>query len=212
MILERSGKAFLGSILILCAFDDVSSRSTATQQTQCPRVTVSCASTNQTPYFFTASVTGAGANQSFSYQWTVSGAKLISGQGTPVIAVIGEPPFTGTVELKGLPSTCTAAVASCSILGGDHVPPIQQIDEFASIPFQRVQPRLDKLAVQLRNTPGSLGYIVSTGKWPFAKKAIRYFVSNHDLAPDRVIYLEKKRRGPLSIKLYLAPPGASPPG
>lgn len=158
MILERSGKAFLGLILILCAFDDVLSQSTTTQQTRCPRVTVSCGSINKSPYIFTASVTGADANQTFSYQWTVYRAKLVSGQGTPVIK------------------------------------------------------RLDRLAVQLRNTRGSLGYIVSTGKWALAEKAIRYLVSKHDLKPGRVTYLEKKRKGPLLITLYLAPPGASPPG
>ena len=203
--------AFLGLILILCAFDDVLSQSTTTQQTQCPRVTVSCGSSNQSPYIFTASVTGADANQTFSYQWTVYRAKIVSEQGTPVIKVIGERPVTATVELKGLPSTCTEVVASCSFLEESPPPPIQQIDVFASLPLQRVKPRLDKLAVQLRNTPGSLGYIVSTGKWALTEKAIRYLVSKHDLKPGRVTYLEKKRKGPLLITLYLAPPGASPP-
>jgi hypothetical protein len=210
MISSRSRWALLTCILILCANNEALPQSP--DQTNCPRVTVSCANTLQPTYQFTASVTEADANQRFAYHWTVSAGKIVSGQGTPVITVIGEPTLTATVRLTGLPSVCIQTTASCSVnVGYHHVPPVQKIDQFGSIPFQKVKPHLDKLAHDLRNSPGALGSIVSTRKWALAKNAVDYLLSKHGIPSERILLVDQKRKGPLLIKLFIVPPGASPP-
>jgi hypothetical protein len=201
---------FVCPFLVFCPIPGLTQSDLAA--TQCPRVTVSCPSTNQPVYDFTATVIGSDPTQRFAYHWRISTGKLISGQGTPAIKVTGEPPLTATVELTGLPSECTQTRASCSILGGHHMPPVQLIDEFGYISFQRVKPHLDELAFHLRNSPGSMGSIVSTRKWTLAKKAIGYLSSKHNLPAERILIVDQKKKGPLLVKLYIVPPGAVLPG
>lgn len=210
MIMTRSWWVLLAFIPILCASNEALPQSPV--PTACPRVMVSCPITNQPVYDFTASVIEADSNQLFAYHWTVSGGKIVSGQGTPVIKVIGEPPLTASVQLKGLPSECTQTTASCSVLGGFHVPPVQLIEEFGSISLQKVRLHLDKLALHLRNNPGSMGSIVSTRKWTLAKQTVDYLSSKHNIPAERILFLDQKKKGPILVKLYIVPQGAVPPG
>ncbi|HEX6731436.1 MAG TPA: hypothetical protein VF074_15535, partial [Pyrinomonadaceae bacterium] len=163
-------------IILLTAFVGSPAQSINPSATSCPRVSVT--GSRSAPLHFEAIVTEESPGQNFSYHWTVSDGQITSGQGTAAIEVI---PSSGTltakVELKGLPSACGSVTASMSFIHlFPSVPESRLFDEFGSIPFRKVRVRLSQFAEQLRNSPGSLGYIVSHNKWALAKRAISYLV------------------------------------
>ncbi len=143
----------------------------------CPTVSVSCASEecHDSPLYLKAQISEANPEQTFSFQWKVSSGRIVEGQGTASIKVEfdSKSTFTATVEIKGIPAQCAPAVANYSVLV-ESLPPVREVAEFGSLPFPKVQSRFDDFANQLRNEPGALGYIISSGKWPLADRAKQY--------------------------------------
>jgi hypothetical protein len=212
-IAARSRWRFTTLIFLFCQISALAQSNAP--EPHCPRVSVSSTGNNsstESPFSFVANVTDACPNQSFSYEWTIYNGMVVQGQGSSKIKVIGKRPLTATVKLTGLPAACVNAVASMSFIPGPPPPPVRQIDEFGSVSFQKLKPHLDQFALQLRNSPGSMGSIVSTRKWPLAKKAVNYLLSKHDIPAERMLFVDQKKKGPMLVKLYIVPAGAVPPG
>jgi len=201
--------------LILLTVNGILSASTNNVGTSCPQLSVICARKEcyRSPFYFKAQMSDGERNQKVSYQWTVTSGRIVEGQGTSSIKAIANNShsITATVEVQGLPAECGQAIASMSVFT-EPAPPVQQIDEFGSLPLEKIKLRLDRLAYQLRNQPGALGYIISSGKWALSGSAQNYLSREHNLESGRIVYVQRKAKRPLKIKLYVVPAGANPPG
>ena len=86
----------------------------------CPTISVSCpddlASKSIT---FEATVKGGDPEMKATYSWSITGGRIVSGQGTSKLTVdisdLGGRSMTATVSLGGADPACTIAQASCSI-------------------------------------------------------------------------------------------------
>ena len=152
-------------------------------------------------------------NQKLSYQWSITSGRIVNGQGTSSIKAVANNShsFTATVEVQGLAAECGTASASMTVFT-ETAPPVQEIDQFGSLPLEKIKSRLDKLAYQLRNQPGARGYILSSGKWALSGSAQKYLLKEHGIESGRIVYVQRKTKRPLMIKLYIVPAGANPPG
>ena len=165
------------------------------------------------PFYFKAQISDGAQNQKVSYQWSITSGRIVNGQRTSTIQAVANDShnITATVEVQGLPAGCGQAIASLSIFT-EPAPPVQEIDEFGPLPLEKIKLRLDKLAYQLRNQPGARGYILSSGKWSLSGSARKYLLTEHGLESGRVVYVQRKTKRPLMIKLYIVPARANPPG
>jgi hypothetical protein len=75
---------------------DVTAQSTQSPKTHCPAVSVSCGGNNcyEPPFFFRADVSNADPTQKISFEWTVSDGQIVAGQGTSIIKVVGNHPYS----------------------------------------------------------------------------------------------------------------------
>jgi hypothetical protein len=195
----------------------VATASNGMAQSACPSVSVSCVGTNKwcdPPFFFLASVTNTDPTQKVSFEWTVTNGRIVAGQGTSVIKVVGNRDnrsLTASVKLIGAPPECTGTVASISLIDAQGMaPPPKVIEEFGNISLKDTKMRLDSFVYQLLNQPGAMGYIVSDGKWSQAKPAIQYLLTK-GINAERLRYVPGNKKKLLVIKLYLVPAGAVPP-
>ena len=165
------------------------------------------------PFYFKVQISDGAPNQKVSYQWSITSGRIVNGQGTSSIKAVANDShnITATVEVQGLPAECGQAIASLSVIT-EPARPVQQIDEFGSLPLEKIKSRLDKLAYQLRSQPGARGYILSSGKWSLSGRAQKYLLTEHGLESGRVVYVQRKTKRPLMIRLYIVPAGANPPG
>jgi hypothetical protein len=112
---------------------------------------------------FTASVnTPSGATEP-SYNWSVSSGEIVSGQGSNVIMVraTNSGDLTATVELGNVAPECPRAGSATALV---EQPPISRlIDEYGKELPNKSKQRLDALAIELQNNPGSRGVIIAWG-------------------------------------------------
>jgi len=121
-------KSFLGAVITLVlfvspvnvsnSFRDSPTKPYLTDQ-NCPVITIECPPEvfeYGRTYTVTARVSG-GNSRNLTYRWSVSGGKIVGGQGTSSIKVCanqaGLTP-TATVEVGGLDKRCLNRTASCS--------------------------------------------------------------------------------------------------
>lgn len=108
----------------------------------CPHAYVSCPDTiTGGSIAFYANVSLYDPNQ--SYKWTVSGGRIIRGQGTTSIIVdtaglVGQS-MTATIEVIGFPTEC-GNKASCSIITCQP-PPARKFDEYGDLPWSALRTR-----------------------------------------------------------------------
>ena len=165
----------------------------------------------ESPFFFQASVDGLAQKQDTVYKWTIANGHIVSGQGTPLVEVIGKGDITARVELVEYFPRCKSAVASVSTPLKIPAPPVEQVSEFASIPFRQQKKSLDELVSRLRQNPGASGYIVAYGRWAHVREALKYLTEKQGLEMARLVSLEKPRKGKFIVKLFLVPAGSVPP-
>ena len=149
----------------------------------------------------------------FQITWTVDKGKIIEGQGTESIKVI----FPEQGEL----STATATVISpegCIITGsetaipGDPPEPVL-IDEIGTLQTENLRHRMDQFLVELKNDPGSTGYVVFYGKERQIKKAKEIFdahIKYREFNMDRFVFVNGEKEKNLRIRLWRVPAGALP--
>ena len=189
----------------------------------CPTVTVSCPDVvdEGQPATFTANVTGGDPNVSATYNWSVSGGTITSGQGTPSITVDttgqGGRAITATVNVGGYPPECNTQ-ASCTT-----TPQVRAVarmfDQYGNIAFNDEKARLDNFAIQLQNEPGAQGYIIAYGgrrgrageAQARADRAKDYMVNTRGVDPGRIVTVDGGFREDMTVELWIVPTGATPP-
>jgi hypothetical protein len=162
-------------------------------------------------------VDGADPKPVLSYEWSVSAGKIIGGQGTTEILVdtagTGGQAVTATVKVGGLSTGCDQG-ASCT-MAIDGLILTRKFDEYGNITLRDEKARLANFAVQLRNEPGSEGYIFAYdkragGAQARATRAKKLLVS-YDIAAERIVAVNGGYRQSRWVELFIAPVGAIPP-
>src|SRR5437588_7595487 len=130
----------------------------------CPSIIISCpdkASTKQ-PVTFSATVTGGSPSITPTYGWAVSGAKIISGEGTNTITVdtagLAGQSIRATLTIPGYDALDCSA--SCVVQIPPEAPVCRPFDPFPNITRNDEKARLDNYAIQLQNDPTSTAYII----------------------------------------------------
>jgi hypothetical protein len=176
---------------------------------------------------FTADVGYAGPS-ALNYTWTVSppAARILSGAGTPTITVdssgLGNRRVTAILVVddgSGDRSCRQTAQAATGVNGLPSISPPKRFDEFPSIAFDDDKARLDNLAIELQNNPGSQGYIIAySGRRSRAgeadrmsARAVEYLVSQRGLSRSRLVVVNGGYRESNTFELWLVPQGAEAP-
>ncbi len=166
---------------------------------------------------FVAEVAGVGLD--VKYEWAVTSGKIVSGQGTPVIQVLGEQGASvqATVKLLGVANGCQDTASGNGTVA--EKPPSCSLDEWKRLKPNDERGRFDVFFAELLNNPENLGVLVFTGIRPEKRNSnspkIKFFVKhakfrNFDLS--RVVFLfSTEDSGYESTVLYRAPPGAELP-
>lgn len=189
---------------------------------QCPVVTINCPDTVEAgqPVNLSANISGARADLSPGFNWTVTGGTIVAGQGTSAITV-DTTGFSGTytanVQVTGFDQTCPAT-ASCTV-SVPALPLPRKFDEFPSISFDDDKARLDNLAVELQNDPTARGFIVVyPGRRArpdqasrLGERARRYLTQTRGIDASRLIVVSGAPRERATYELYIVPVGATPP-
>jgi hypothetical protein len=139
----------------------------------CPRADIVCpeaAVEVGTPITFTATVSGGEPSVNPTYNWTVSGGVITSGQGTAAITVDttglqGRKSITATVRLGGYNEACSQSFICTTPLKSP--PPVPRLyTQYGSIAFSDEKRLLDNFYILLQNEPGAQGYIIAYNARP----------------------------------------------
>ena len=188
----------------------------------CPSVSISCPDSvlPDQPITFRANVSGASALDAV-YNWTVSGGRIIDGQGTRAITVdtagLAGQAVTATLNVRAAGLDCPA---SCAVQMPLPKLDCRRFDEFPNLPRNEEKARLDNFAIDLQNTPGSTAYVVvyprRTGRPAEAEqhtnRVVDYLVSYRGVDASRIIKLIGPTRDALSVELWSCPQGVRPNG
>jgi hypothetical protein len=176
---------------------------------------------------FTADV-GYSGPSALNYTWTVSppAARIMSGAGTPTITVdssgLNNRRLTAILVVddgSGDRACRQTAQAATGVAALPQLSTPKRFDEFPSVAFDDDKARLDNLAIELQNNPGSTGYVVAyAGRSSRAgeaermgRRAIDYLTTTRGLSGDRVRFVNGGYRDTNSFELWLVPQGATPP-
>ena len=177
---------------------------------------------------YTADVTYSGTS-ALNYTWTVSpaGAKVLSGIGTPTIAVdstgLGNQTISATLVVNdgsGEAGCRQVAHASTSIVR-TPLPPREgrEFDVCCSCSFDDQKARLDNLAVELQNDPSANAYIFGYGGRSsrtgeadrLLTRARDYLVNQRAIDASRVIVVNGGFREEDCVEMWIVPRGAAVP-
>ena len=176
-----------------------------------------------------SSDTTYGGNAALSYTWTVSpaSARIMSGAGTPTITVdstgLGRQRITAilVVDDGSGDRACHQMAQAATTILGTTPPPLQprQFDQFPALAFDDLKARLDNLAIQLQNEPGTTGYvIVYNGRRSRTDQGSRliartreYLVDSRHIDANRLNIVSGGTRENDYFEIWLVPQGASLP-
>jgi len=171
---------------------------------------------------FSVSVDAAASDVKFAYKWEVSAGAVTAGQGTPSLKVdttgAGVHSVTATVEVTGLPATCTRH-ASCTTGIIQLIRCERPLDFYGNIPFEDEQARLDNFAIELQNDPTSTGYIQCYGgrvgyegeARRRCERAKEYISNVRGISADRIVTEDGGFKEDLTVAVWVVPPGAKLP-
>jgi hypothetical protein len=176
---------------------------------------------------FAADVNYTGPS-ALNYTWTVSppAARILSGAGTPTITVdssgLGNHRVTAILVVddgSGDRSCRQTAQAATGVGALPQISSPKRFDEFPSIAFDDDKARLDNMAIELQNNPGSTGYVIAyAGRRSRAgeaermgKRALDYLTTARGISRDRVVFVNGGYREANAFELWLVPQGAQPP-
>jgi hypothetical protein len=186
----------------------------------CPTINVTCPDTIEVekPATFTADVSGLDAKVKPVYRWAVYGGTIIEGDGTSSIKVRPSGNVVmARVAVEGLDSDCSN-IASCTLIQ-DPAPPSRLFDRYGKLRFRDEKARLRNFAIELRNEPGSQGYIIVYARHDDnagaainrAKRAKDFLVNDEAIEVGRIIIIDGGAREEPTVELYVVPTGALPP-
>ena len=177
---------------------------------------------------FAADVT-YGGTAGLNYVWTVNptGAKVISGTGTPTITVdstgLGGQRIIATLMVHDGSSDpmCRQSAQSVAVVRAPERKVIvaREFDECDNCTFDDQKARLDNLAVELQNDPSARAYIIAYGGRysPLAqvevlmKRARDYVVEQRGIDASRLTIVNGGFREADSVELWVVPSGAAAP-
>ncbi|HKR61233.1 MAG TPA: hypothetical protein VJS64_16040 [Pyrinomonadaceae bacterium] len=177
---------------------------------------------------YTADVTYSGSSP-LNYTWTVSPAeaKILSGIGTPTIAVdstgLGAQAVSATLVVNdGSGEAACRQVANASTNVIRIPPPHREGREFdicCSCAFDDQKARLDNLAVELQNDPSATAYIVGYGGRTsrvgeadrLIARARDYLVTKRNIDSARIVGVNGGFREDDCVELWIVPSGAAAP-
>ena len=176
-----------------------------------------------TPLVLRAKITGNIHTTKPEFKWKVSAGTITAGEGTGEISIdtvgLGGQELSATVELSGAPLGCNGSASKKT-----HVEPAplacgRPFDEYGDVDSEDEEARLDNFAIQLSNELLASGYILmSAGQKTYENetterldRARSYLVNVREIDSHRVVTVDCGFARELSIKLYLALPGATAP-
>ncbi|HEX8282496.1 MAG TPA: PEGA domain-containing protein [Pyrinomonadaceae bacterium] len=176
---------------------------------------------------FTADV-GYQGPSALNYTWTVSppAARILSGVGTPTITVdssgLGNRRVTAILVVddgSGDRACRQTAQAATGVGALPNITPPKRFDEFPSIAHDDDKARLDNLAIELQNSPGTTGYVIAyAGRGSRAgqadrmgQRAIDYLTTARGISRDRLVFVNGGYREANSFELWVVPQGAEAP-
>jgi hypothetical protein len=187
----------------------------------CPQVAITCPEPRRAgqQVTFTSSLKGGTGNVPLVYNWTISGGKIISGQGTHSVTIdttgMEGQSVTATLALGGYEESCSA---SCSIQF--PVPIVsRKFDEFPDIARNDEKARLDNFAIELQNDPTSTAYVIiypgrrgrSDAAQTRAQQIVDYMVNSRGFDSSRIVTLIGPQRDEEMVQLWIRPQGATTP-
>ena len=177
---------------------------------------------------FTSDVSYSGTSP-LNYTWTVSPAeaKILSGIGTPTIAVdstgLGSQTISATLVVNdGSGEAACRQVANAAT----NVIPIpkesrvgREFDVCCNCAFDDQKARLDNLAIELQNDPSATGYLFSYGGRTsrigeadrLGARAREYLVMQRNIDAARILVVNGGFREEDCVELWVVPSGATPP-
>lgn len=191
---------------------------------ECPTITISCPETagGGVPVTYTANINGGPADAKITYNWVVFAGTISSGQGTSTITVdtVGVPngsTLTATVDVGGFSESCLNS-NSCSVTipYGCY---LYKIDEYGNLKFGDEKARLDNYAIELKNDPGVVGYIIGYGGRRSQRgeasrrmeRAKKYLTTVRAIPAGRVVTIDGGYREELTVELTVMPKDMPPP-
>ena len=187
----------------------------------CPNVAIECPDRVVVgePLTFRSTVTGGSPGIRQTYNWTVTAARIIGGQGTDTIHVdttgLAGQSVTATVSMGGYNLDCGA---TCTV---QFPVPVEcrKFDEFSAIAYNDQKARLDNYAIELQSDPTSTAYVVvypaQRGRPGDVQKhttrIVDYIVNSRGINGKRVVTLVGPERDVLLVELWLCPQGARSP-
>ena len=175
------------------------------------------------PLIFKVRSTGTPHTTKPEFKWKVSGGTITDGQGTDQITIdtagLGGLQIIITAELSGASLGCNGSASATTQVAPPPIACGLGFDAFGDIKFEDEKARLDNFAIQLTNEPLSSGYILMTaGQETFQNEAAKrldrtrsYLVNVRGIDSERVITLDCGFTTDLTVKLYIAPLGSTPP-
>jgi PEGA domain-containing protein len=177
---------------------------------------------------YTADVAYSGTS-ALNYTWTLSpsNAKVLSGAGTPTIAVdstgFGGQRITATLVVDdGSGDSLCRQTAQASTFIPPPPPrenPSREFDVCCSCSYDDQKARLDNLAVELQNDPSTTTYIIAYGGRTsrigladrLLTRAKEYLVTKRGIDPSRIVVLNGGFKEEDCVELWIVPSGATPP-
>jgi hypothetical protein len=167
---------------------------------------------------FTASVNG-GSQSNPSYNWTVSGGEIASGQGTNVITVnttreMAGQTVTATVEATGFCDECKSFTGSAS---GEVEPSRdkRKVDEFPPTEFDDLKLRWESFeSAYMSSNQTDKIYVVIDGKGKAKARqrtGIDRAIKFLNLDASRFVFVDGDPNAPVSTRVWVVPEGAEPP-
>ena len=189
----------------------------------CPSILISCPDkvTPNQPVTFSSNVAGGSGKVAPVYNWTVSGGRIISGEGTSSITVdttgLAGQSVRATLTMGGYDTlNCTA---TCVVQIPPELPVCRKFDEFAAIARNDEKARLDNYAIELQNDPSATAYVVvypgQRGKpgevQQHITRVVDYLANSRGIDKRRIITIIGPTRSDLMVDLWVCPQGAKTP-
>ena len=162
------------------------------------------------PITFTATVSNT--LPEVKYKWTASAGTISSGQGTSTMTVdttgLGGQTVEATVEVTGQNLKCSAkSKTSITPVIVETMP----FDAYGDIDWEQEQARLDNFAIQVINSPGARGLIMTSAGNPTYRgesqyrlqRAKNYLVKMRRVDPARLILTDGGYRSELTTILHV---------
>ena len=176
---------------------------------------------------YTADVTYGGTS-ALNYVWTVSpGAKILSGVGTPTIAVdstgLGNQTVSATLVVNdgSGEAACRQVAHGLTSVVRTPRPPREgrEFDVCCNCAFDDQKARLDNLAIELQNDPSASAYIVGYGGRTsrtgeadrLITRAKNYLADQRGIDPARIVVVNGGFREESCVEMWIVPSGATAP-